>query len=299
MKKLRLILCLSFIASAGISNAQENITVTDTSQAYSTFSAPSFSVFIPQAARRDVVSGWKKFLRKESKNSAQEKNGEITVSDALFPSICEDTLSLSSIIREEGNGITLVAAFRLEDGNFLTAADAGARATAAKAKIREFAVQAYKDAVADELKKEQKSLDDLNGKLKSEEHKNEQRDKKTKENERKIDRNNSEMKIRNGAVDTQTTEIVAQQQLVNSITQKSDVKSEQEKKLKEMEKQKKKMIKEIDSMAKDNDNMESENKQMKKDTETSQKVTMPSLQEMIRHQEEKVKSVQEKFNAIR
>lgn len=159
-----------------ILKAQEKVEVKDVNQLTSRGSQPGYSVFIKDATLELVTKKWGQFMKnekagdifksKDDKVKYEVKAGEYCAEKAILREISNKYISTIATITNASGGVQLTAFFEL-DSTFISKQTLGTTYTDTRNYVRNFAVVCYKEAVNNELVREDKKLKELNDKLMS------------------------------------------------------------------------------------------------------------------------------------
>ena len=294
MKKLLLLVLI--LISAYALRAQDSLQVVGIRSPMSRGEQPGFSIRIPQAKPKELGSGWKKYVRSQSKNSVSLEGNEWIMNRGPVKGLGEDSLICYARFREEA-GATLGEFFiGTDDQNFFTGEHA--KAALVRAWLREFGVQQYRGEVEDELKQAERTLETYEQELKSLENANENSEKRIRENKRDIDRLQSEIGENKREQEMKSQQILDQKKTV-ALYPEGEMRDLEEKKLKQYEKEKRRLEKDKESKEGDIDDKEIENKRMEKSIDENTKTAIPKKQELIGYQRNVVADVKKKLEGIR
>jgi hypothetical protein len=295
MKKL---LAILIIFQISILSAQETLEVTEVNKSFSQGNQTAFRVTIPQSKLKEVISGWKKYIRKNNKSDFKEMDGEYILSKSIIPDISNDSITMYSIFNT-GNGtdIELNIFVSNKDSVFISTSSDSKTSTNIRDYLRKFAVEQYRVAIENELEVEERKLKIYQSDLKELEEANERSEKKITSNIRDNEKLESEIKFNMQTQEVKSTEIFNQQKTVSSVSN-PELKKVEEEKLDKMEKEKKKLERQKDSLLKDIDNNEKENKELRIKIDLNNSDFIPAKKAEIVSQNEKVLSVTEKLKKI-
>ena len=279
--------------------AQDSLTVTEGMNASSLGAQPSFSVVIPQAKMKDVLSGWKKYIKQGTKKSVEEESKELILSQAVIPALGLDTFTVFARAEAADNGIRFISFYHWNDSIFMSSSVDVNKSEKIIRLVRQFAVEQYKRAVDYELEASRRSLSELNRDLDDLNAQNGRSEKNIKEYERSIDRLKSEIKINEKESELKSDEVMRQKLLLESFQGTPEAKTAEDKKFKELSKQKKRLQSDNESMHKDIDDFEDKIKSRQKTIKLNTDELIPAKKEAIMKQEATVKFVEEKLKSIR
>ena len=144
---------MSFAQKTVVSEADENIGGAIN---------PTFTVFIEGAEYKTVMKAWKKYLEDQKGKIVVDKN-DITVSNAMFPSLSATPMAVFSRLMDDKAGVRITAAF-VKDGQYINTARMETEAIAVKKIIYDFAIGIKKKMVEEKLKDATKELEKRNDK---------------------------------------------------------------------------------------------------------------------------------------
>ena len=265
------VLCLIYC----VASAQENLQVTEKEKIFSKGTKNCFSIDIPQVKIKYVASAWKKYQREKNKGNYDEVKGEYILSKTIVPEISADSIIIYSILTSYPTDVNLSAFVTADDEVFFSTSLNSSISTRINTFIRNFAVNEYRNAVNDELIAEQKKLARIEEEISNLENENEKMEKKIKSNERENDRLDTDIKASLKEQEVNADAIHHQQKIIATFLEDSDLKSEQEKKLKDMEKTKKKLQKQNESLHEDFDDNVAGNKTLRKKIEENETEIIP------------------------
>jgi hypothetical protein len=295
MKKL----LLFFLLISTVIKAQDTLEIKESNKKFSTGEYNSFSIKIPQAKFKDVKSNWKKYLHEKGKTNPKEVDGEFVLKATGVPDISADTILSYSKVEENSKYVEVTACFGNNLGEFYSSSKNPEIAERVNKLLRNFAITEYKTAVNYELTGEKKKLSLLEQNLADLENQNVKYDKNIKSNERSIENLNGDVKANKTLQDIKSEAIDQQQRILATFTSDSDMKRDEEKKLKSMQKEKKKIEKENESFHKDIEEKEDENKSMKKTIDKNTEENIPNKKKEIEKQREHVAEVDLKLKNIK
>lgn len=167
MLTLALISILGFFnltAGTGSELAKE-ITVETVSKSFSRGNQTGVKINIYQATKKDVTNDWIKLMKKDTKSKVEEMDAEVFIIGANIPEISASPLNVYALINDYIDHIELNVFFESPYG-FITQQKAETEFLSCRKFVRDFGVACYRDAVKQEIKKEEKKLEKFNGELK-------------------------------------------------------------------------------------------------------------------------------------
>jgi hypothetical protein len=182
---------------------------------------PSLIVTIYEASEDDINSGWKSVMK--------GYNGKIATKD-------DGHMADNVVIKELGNNTNdvyykvekvsdkehkLIIAVNL-GGAFMNANDHSTQTTFYKKLLKDFAIKTSKDAIADELKTESKSLGKLESNQRDLEKEQDGLKKDIENYKNKIKRAEDDITKNSGEQSKKKSEIEAQKKIVDAITKKKN-----------------------------------------------------------------------------
>jgi hypothetical protein len=222
MKKILLfVFCVPFLI-----NAQVSLSIEEKEQGMSKGTQPSFVIDIPKVDLKTVTKDFSKYIKKGSKGKVEEKGGEVVLIGAANSEVSPLPFNIFARFVQSPKGVQL-SAWISEGETFVGDKTAASKAAAFKNYIRKFAVEAYTEAVKEELKAEESKLKDEKKKLEDfqkdekkaesniQSHKAEiaSREKKIKEEEQNIEIAKNNQQSQKGAV-------ASQEEVVNVVKKK-------------------------------------------------------------------------------
>ncbi len=169
MKTFNLILIITLFTGSSLFAQKnydaKNISVEEINRNMSRGEQTGFQVKIYQATKKEVENGWAKTVRQSTKSKVENINSEHVIAETNIKTISTSPLNVYAIINEHTDHIELFTFFE-QDSIFITKEKNETVFLAAKKFTRDFAVGAYRDAVANEMKEEEKKLSDLEGEFK-------------------------------------------------------------------------------------------------------------------------------------
>jgi hypothetical protein len=290
--------CLSLfflLLLSGLSSAQDSLFVVSVRSSMSRGEQPGFSIRIPQINPKDLGSGWKKYLRNQSKNGVSLEGNEWIMNRGPVKALGDDSLVVYARFREEVGACLGEFFIGSDDQNFFSGDHT--KAALVRGWIRDFGVAQYREAVEDELKQAQRTLETHEQELRSLENANDNAEKKIRENKRDIDRLQSSIGDNKREQELKSQQILEQKKTV-SLYPDGELRDAEEKKLRQLEKEKKRLEKDRESMEGDIDDKEIANKRMEKSIDDNTKNAIPKKQEMIGYQKNLVADIRKKLAGI-
>jgi hypothetical protein len=168
-KDMRTLFTLLFFLGVMGLKAQVTIEVKIESRPSSLGVQPAFEVMVPQATAGDAIDLWKKTILPGGLFKKQPKMDKVKDEWIVNNVLISDITSMPLNVFTQVNAFTgniFVRVFLQTDGGFLGSYGSSNEATtAASGFIRNYAVELYRQAVAKELKQEEKKLTDLENDL--------------------------------------------------------------------------------------------------------------------------------------
>lgn len=255
MKKVIVLAIISIVFSAhiiaGSSGSQpvKEITVETVTKDISRGKQPGMKIDIYQATKKDVVKDWSKLISKNTKAKVEERENEVFIIGASIAEVSTAPLNIYAVINDYIDHIEVNVFFETPDG-FITKENAETEFLSCRKFLREFGVFAYKDAVSQEKKKEEKSLDGLNNELKNIVQTNDKLHKNIAKEERDIIDAQNDIKANDLEQERLRTEIH------NGKVRLYDIRGEEARK--EAEKEVKELEKNLDGLKRKNENLHKE-----------------------------------------
>lgn len=305
MKKHYLICSLSsiyfllFLILPSGTLAQDSLNVIEIRQEMSKGNQNSFQVLIPRERDNRVLKDWKKLLKKETGTRIVRSGSEWYGSGAVLPSMSRDTFSVYSVIERVNSKTRLTVYFMKSDSSFVDSEKDAAAAASIRLLVRNFSVDQYKRSVDRKLKEEKDVLKKLEGDVRALEKENDRYENKIAKNRRDIGRLETEIRNQEVLEQQKGAEILSQQQLLGSFLSSTDLKEQEEKKLKALEKERKKMIRRIESNHKKINKLEEDIRNLEKDIKKNKNDRIPDKQKEIKVQERVIHDIEDLLNSIR
>lgn len=279
--------------------SQVNIEVNEEDKSFSRGNFKAFTVDIPQATWKMVMSDWRSFLKQQSKKSTTEKNGEVMLPVSFIGRLGTDSLSVYATVATKETSTTLIAFYFIKDSipvNTLTATE---KTASIKSFMREFAVNEYKQAVEKELNEAEKQLRNLENAVDKIENENESLRKDINQNERANDRKRNDISTNEQEQKLKSDAIIQQKALLMNFKGTLEERDKEEKKLSSLEKEKKKLEKANESMHEKIDDNDSENRSLQKRIDKNNEDNIPAAKAAVNSQKNVVMQIREKLNNIK
>lgn len=246
MKQSFTLCVIALVAFSGNLLAQKPIVVTEDSIAYKSSKYPGIIVSIPEVTFDRVEKSWIKELQSGTKSKVVIENGEMSIFGAIFKSISPTPMNVYSKVVSQDSLIKLAVSFEVKKDQFIEKANGDSELQAAKAYLKGFAKDLYIDLVKDELKAEEKKLNDLKGELNSLQNDKSKMQKSIQSNRTTITESKDNIVLLNTELTKLTAEIAAQTSQLSSM-EEGVSKEEKASYVKDLEKKKKKMLNDIKS----------------------------------------------------
>lgn len=290
------LLTFAFLLISLVLQAQDSLYVQGIRSKMSRGEQPGFAIRIPQTNPADLGSGWKKYIRNQSRHGVSLEANEWVMARGPLKALGDDSLVIYARFREDvGN---CIAEFFLghDDQNFFDSTHA--KSSLINSWVRDFGVQQYKEAVEDELKQALRSLQTYEQELRMLQSANENSEKKTREHKSDIERLQSEIAENKKQQEMVSQQILDQQKKV-SQSPEGENRTMEEKKLKQLEKDKRRLEKDKDSKESDIEVREIANLRMDKSIKENTNTVIPQKQEQIGYQQNIVSDIKKKLAGIR
>ena len=279
--------------------AQDSLKVTEVKKNFSKGNYNGYSVKIPQARLKDVVSDWKKNIHQKNKISVKEIDGEYFLAKTIIPELSPDSVIIYSTITANPTDVEIVSFLSGNDSVFYSTSSNPVISSNISTFIRNFATNEYRIAVTNELSIEQKTLKTLEENLKDLENENDRYEKKIKANERANERTQEEIKSNLQLQELKSSSILQQQKVLATYLTPSDQKNDEEKKLKALQKEKRKLKRENESLHNNIEEKENDIKALQKKIDKNNSDIIPAKQEEIKKQKKVITAVETKIKGIR
>jgi chromosome segregation ATPase len=242
-------------------------------------------------------------IRQNTKSKVLENNNEIIILNTLIPEINEKPINIYSALFQLDSAVKLVSLFEIDSSFFSFGGDHKDMSyektyQGIKHFLHDFAVEEYKGAVAQELKREEKELKALNKELQSILKQNESYHKNISQN--KSDSVNAAARIQSYDTDKMRKqwEIDDKKRSISSLSGNKEMEDEVKKQVKSLEKERKKIEKEIQKLNKNIVEYRVGNSELERKIEENEK-NKEELLITIEEQKEIIKKITEKLNNIR
>jgi hypothetical protein len=154
------IMMIAALAIPSFLFAKKDIVITETLKNMSAGNQSCYVMLIPQAALKDVLDDWKKYVRKDTKAKPEENSGETRILGAINKNISPFPINIYATFLETSQGIQISAWFS-DGASFISTQANSDRSVAVQNYLHNFAVQEYKDVVKYQLDQEQKKQKDM------------------------------------------------------------------------------------------------------------------------------------------
>jgi hypothetical protein len=279
--------------------AQDSLHVTEAPMLMTKGTQNGYTVIIPQAKAKDIISTWKKYSKQgESKSSIEEVEGEYKTSGTTMVNISPSPMTVYVQIKDMEKSVRLTAYFSEDDSNFISTASSPEKGKAAENYVRNYAQAQYRLAVERELGTENKKLADLEEQKEDLLKANEKSEKLISENERKTDHAKTEIEANTAAQGRRRSEVAGQKEVVRVTTPKTETYDLEEKKLNNLEKELKKLERDNESMHDDIEGWKSDNNQQKRNIEKNEDL-IKEKKNAIDKQKDHVKEIQAKLERMK
>jgi len=297
MKRFYLILFIN-LYSFFSATAQDSLSVTQAPMLMSKGTQNGYTVIIPQAKAKDIISTWKKYSKQgESKSSVEELEGEYLTTGTTLANISPNPMNVYVQIKDMENTVRLTAYFTEDDSNFISSASDPEKGKAAENYVKNYARNQYRLAVEREVESETKLLTEMEDQKEDLIKANEKAANTIKENERKIEHANVEIEANTQAQGRRRSDVAGQKEIVRVTTPKTETYDLEEKKLNNLEKELKKLEKDNESMHSDINGWKKDNSQLERNIEKNEEL-IKEKKSAIEKQKEHVKEVQTKLEKI-
>ncbi len=297
MKIIRTLLLLQFISLAVF--AQKEITVDEMMKTMSKGSQNGYVTDVPQGKLKEVTSGWKKYVKRDSKNNIEEANSEVVMRGTTIPNISSNPIYVYVRFLETDQGVMLTAYFSEDDSVFISTVKSEEKSIAIKKFMKDFVIQQYKVAVYHEQDAEKKKLSKLENDLDDLIKANEKANKRINEDNRRIDKNKDEIAANRKEQEARAGEVANQKEVARTLsTSTGEEKDLSEKKLKNLEKEKKKLEKKGENLHKDVEDLETDIRRQQRNIEKNEDL-QKAKKEDISAQKDEIRAVEKKLNGIK
>jgi len=299
MKQLLHLLLPVFLFSFFLVKAQDSLHVTEAPMLMSKGTNNGYTVIIPQARAKDIISTWKKYIKQgESKSSMEDLDGEYLAKGTTLVNISPQPMNVYVQIKDMEKSVRLTAYFTEDDSNFISSASNPEKGKAAENYVRNYAQNQYRLAVERELESEKEKLADMEKEKEDLIKANEKSDKAIGDNERKIEHAKTEIEANTAAQGRRRSDVSGQKEIVRITTPKTETYDLEEKKLHNLEKELKSLEKDNKNMHDDIDGWKNDNSQMKRNIEKNEEL-IKEKKDAIEKQKDLVKEVQAKLERMK
>lgn len=153
MKKFLILPFFLFVIC--IAYAQPRISVEEEQQEFNKVLRTGMSTYV-ELDEKDTYKAWKKLMKDYGKVSTS-RGGEITVEEAVVPTISKDPVKIYSIVKETKRGIMVWWAIDMGT-KYITQGDR--EYSGAKEVLYDFAVNRYKEDIQEQIEDAQDAIDD-------------------------------------------------------------------------------------------------------------------------------------------
>lgn len=289
---------LALFLSLCISAQSVVLPVEEAPRSFSKGTYPSFQIDIPGATLKDIDKSWQKHIASGSKAKVELVSGELVLAGAVNPNIAPAPLTIFSKLVDIPGFVRITAWFMLSDSVFVSRERNNDQDLATQKFVRDFALEAYRDVVKAELKKEEAALKvmekDLDNLIKEED----KAAKKIDENKRAIQRANDNIATGNADIQTVSYKISSQKEMVEKTSADKNANQGAKKTLKELENSKKSLQKGNETEAKSITKMNAEIRDAERaiaDAKEKQNLKLADIEK----QKKKIAEVSDKLNGIR
>lgn len=272
--------------------------VEEAPRSFSKGTYPSFQVDIPGGTLKDIDKSWQKHIASGSKAKVELVSGELVLAGAVNSNVAPAPFTIVSKLVDIPGYVRITAWFMLSDSVFVSRELNNDQDLATQKFVRDFALEAYRDVVKTELKKEEAALKvlekDLDNLIKEED----KAAKKIDENKRAIQRANDNIATGNADIQTVSYKISSQKEMVEKTSADKNANQGAKKTLKELENSKKSLQKGNETEAKSITKMNAEIRDAER-TIADSKEKQNLKRADIEQQKKKVVEVSDKLNGIK
>jgi hypothetical protein len=213
----------------------KDVTVTPVVQAMSKGDQPGIMLDIPEVTVDDIQRDLEKSIKSKTKSKFVKVGNETSIQETIIKEISENPLNVFVLTTPLDSGARIIT-FMAEGETFIDEAS-GSKYDKMKTFVRDFGISAYREAVANQIRSEEKVLKDLEGDLDKLKKENEKLHADIKDNETTILNSEVDIKANARQQEAKDEEIIQQKKLVSSIKDK-DLRKEENKKVNSLEKEK-------------------------------------------------------------
>jgi len=300
--KTHLFLIILFFSISLFITAQEKVEVAHKTVSISLGDHPAYIVEIPESDYKTVTNDWKKIIRQNTKSKVEEVGGEYIIKGTLINKISQDPINIYSTVIHSDTTVKIIAVYEIDSAFFYLDKE---NKTVQNEKthqhiqhfMRDFAIEQYKDFVADDLSDAEKQLKSLNKSLKNISNDIESEQKKIKQNEQDIKDSEDLISIYQSDSDRKLSEINAKKESNASVTGEEAIKQARSE-LKALEKEKKRIKKKLAKEKKNIVKYQSNIKEAEHEIEDLNEL-LEEKKEEIEKQEDVVKAIDMKLAGIK
>lgn len=213
----------------------KNVTVAPVVQTMSKGDKPGIMLDIPEVTVDDIQRDLEKSIKSKTKSKFVKVGNETSIQETIIKEISENPLNVFVLTTPLDSGARIIT-FMAEGDAFIDEAS-GPKYDKMKTFVRDFGISAYREAVANQIRSEEKVLKDLEDDLDKLKKENEKLHTDIKDNETTILNSEVDIKANARQQEAKDEEIIQQKKLVSSIKDK-DLRKEENKKVNSLEKEK-------------------------------------------------------------
>jgi DNA repair exonuclease SbcCD ATPase subunit len=279
------------------SYAQKEVRVIETTREMSRGLQPAFQVNIPESRIADVEKAWIRHQQKGTRSKVKKDKQEMSITGATIEGVQGGTLTLYSRLFADKEDVLLVVFVEIDSVFFLSEQDPD-KARSMRSYLRDFALEAYRESVKEQVKLEEKKLQSMEKALQAQRETEKKNDRLARENDRQI--RNLEDGIREKEADEErkSQEIEAQKDRVVAMKDFPEEKKVEEKALKSLQREKKKLQSQREALHRKIDKLDAGIKRAERDARIAQEKQKLQEREILR-QQDALKRVKEKLDGIR
>jgi hypothetical protein len=246
MKPAKSLLLLALFGTSALLHAQKPITIVEDSVSIGNSKYPGMIITIPEVNYEKTLKNWIKELQTRTKSNVVTENGEMSIFGASMKDISQNPINIYSKLINQDSLLKLLVIFELKKDQYIESAPGDIELTAAKAILKQFAIDQYVDFIKDELQVEDKKLKDLNNELSGMQNDKSQMQKSIQSNKTTITEESDNIVLQKNELDKITAELLVQNDQLTSM-EAGAAKEEKASYIKELEQRKKKLLNSVES----------------------------------------------------
>jgi DNA repair exonuclease SbcCD ATPase subunit len=230
-------------------NAQKPVLVLEDSLRVGNSLLPGLFVSIPEVNYETTLKSWTKLLEEGTKSVVVTENGEMTIFGAMLKNVVGTPVNVYSKLINQDTMLILGVSIELKKDLYIEKASGETELERAKIFLFNFAKKQYIDLVTEQVKAEDKKLNDQQKELGSLEKDHSGMEKSVRSNNKSITAERDKLTLLNSELPTLSAQIIDEKNLLNTM-EEGELKKEKTAYIKDLEKRKKKNLKAISASEK-------------------------------------------------